>query len=194
MLKKTTTKTADVKYPYLPKGRSILYAPLSNKMMKEAKKLCDEQTGCCWWPTGAVVVKKNKIIGRGANSGELQQMCPRIQKNAPTGTGYEDCKNICQQISHAEIASINDSIKNNQDPAGADLYLFGHWWCCKSCWNHIIKHKIKNVYLLNDAHYIFKRDKRYKLMDKFKKKIQKGETVTLKDVAWTLTKSKICEK
>ena len=194
MSKITAKKNIKVQYPYLPKGRKILYVPLSNKMMKEAKKICDEQTGCCWWPTGAVVVKNNKIIGRGANSGVLQQLCPRIQKKAPTGTGYEDCKKICKQTSHAEISSINDALKNNHSPAGADLYLFGHWWCCKPCWDYIIKHKIKKIFLLNDAHYIFKRDKRYKLMDKNEKKIKKGGIVKFKDIIWTLTKSKICEK
>ena len=83
---------------------------------------------------------------------------------------------------------------SKRNPSGADLYLFGHWWCCETCWNYMIKHKIKNVYLLNNAHNIFNRDKRYKLMDKIEKKFKKGETIKLKDIVWKLTKGKVCKK
>lgn len=159
--------------------------------MRLAKEECDNRTGCVFWPTGAVVQKNGKIIGRGANVGDLQQYCPRIQKNAPTGTGYEDCFDVCKQISHAEIAAIDNCLENNNNPQGGDLYLFGHWWCCKPCWDHIIKHGIKDVYLLDDAHYIFTREKRYELMKKFETITQQGGKINLSDVAWTLTKIKI---
>lgn len=191
--KKTTKKKAGVKYPYLPEGREILYVPLSNKLMKLAKHMTDNFTGCSFWPTGAVIVKNGKILGKGANSGlAFQPLCPRIKNKVPTGTGYEACFDICKQDAHAEITSINNAIKNGHETKGADLYLYGHWWCCKPCWDHIIKHGIKNVYLLNDAHYIFTREKRGKLMNKIETMYENGKTPTIKDVIWTLTKSKVC--
>jgi deoxycytidylate deaminase len=189
---KQKSRKEKIEYPYLPKGREILYVPLSHRMMKAAKRMADNFTGCSFWPTGAVVAKKGKIIGKGANSGlSFQPLCPRIKNKAPTGTGYESCFDICKQDAHAEITSINNAVKNGNNPAGADLYLYGHWWCCKPCWDHIIKHKIKNVYLLNEAHYIFTRVKRAKLMASVEKMYKNGKNPTIKDVVWTLTKSKV---
>ncbi len=34
---------------------------------------------------------------------------------------------------------------------GADLYLDGHWWCCKVCWMFINAFYIKDVYLRDDS-------------------------------------------
>jgi len=36
-----------------------------------------------------------------------------------------------------------------------DLYLWGHWWCCESCWNKMIEINIRNIYLLKDSEILF---------------------------------------
>ena len=53
--------------------------------------------------------------------------------------------------------AIKDAItKGNQDKLpGADLYLYGHWWCCEPCWNAMINAGIKNVYLLKKSEVLF---------------------------------------
>jgi hypothetical protein len=54
-------------YPYLPAGRSILYVPITNPFMAEAKRVCMKYSTDHNHPTGAVVVKDGMVIGRGAN-------------------------------------------------------------------------------------------------------------------------------
>lgn len=143
-----------IKYPYLPEGKTIKYVPTDNPFMIEAKKI-SRSTGCAKQATGAVIVKEGKIIGSGSNAGVKIEICPRVEKGSKTGEDYHLCKEVCQQESHSEVASINDAIKNNHDISGADLYLYGHWWCCQSCWDAINAAGINNVYLLEDSHITF---------------------------------------
>lgn len=133
-------------YPYLPKNRKILYVKPENKFMKEATKLL-KKSGCLKQSTAAVVVKNGGIVGRGANAGKRVDVCPRIVHNCPTGTGYEYCKDVCKQEGHAEIMAIRDASKKTKILKGASLYLAGHWWICKPCWDEIIKVGISRVYL-----------------------------------------------
>lgn len=175
-----------IKYPYIAPGRVIKFVPISNKWMQEAKKMADSETRCSWWPTGAVVVKNGKIIGRGSNPGEITIPCPRWVKKCPTGTGYELCNNVCKRIGygHSEVTSIEDAEKNHQDTRGADFYLYGHWWCCEPCWNKMINAGIKNVYLLKNAHKIFTHEKRSNLMAELARKKKNGQKIGLQDIIW----------
>lgn len=141
-----------IKYPYLPKDKKILYVPPDNEFMREAKKIT-ESSGCVKRPTGAVIIRGGKIIGRGANSGKKVKECPR--HDSPTGENYGPCKKICKQERHAKITAIKNAKSNEYDTTDADLYLYGHWWCCENCWNKIIKAGIKNVYLLDKSWEIF---------------------------------------
>lgn len=47
------------------------------------------------------------------------------------------------------------------DPAGADVYMFGHWWCCEPCWQSMIEAGVRDVYVTEDAHERFSRDAVY---------------------------------
>ncbi|MBU0614216.1 hypothetical protein KJ766_02960, partial [Patescibacteria group bacterium] len=47
------------------------------------------------------------------------------------------------------------------DPSGADLYMYGHWWCCKPCWDAMIEAGIRDVYVCSDAHKRFTRENVY---------------------------------
>ncbi len=143
-------------FPYLPEGREILYVDSANKFMKEAAELL-KSSGCVKQPTAAVVVKNGKIIGRGANAGKKIDVCPRAILKCPTGEGYELCKSVCEQEGHAEVMAINDALAKGEDLAGADMYLDGHWWVCKPCWDEIIRAGIKNVYLRSDSAELYKR-------------------------------------
>jgi deoxycytidylate deaminase len=146
-----TQKIAEIKYPYLPEGKNILYVGEDDKFMAEAKKI--SKNGCCKQPTGAVLIKDGKIIGRGSNAGKLVTECPRW--GSPTGENYGPCKEICHQEGHAEVMAIKDAENNQADCEGANIYLYGHWWCCKDCWDAMIKEKIKNVYLLDKSWEVF---------------------------------------
>lgn len=145
-----------ISYPYIAPGKEIKYVGINNKWMKEAKKMA-EKSGCTKQATGAVVVKNHQIIGRGTNAGKKVKICPRVEKNYPTGEGYHLCKKICHQIGHSEVTSTLDAEKNSYGTKGADLYLYGHWWCCQPCWDKMIKAGIKDVYLLKDSEKLFKK-------------------------------------
>ncbi|MDO9231070.1 MAG: deaminase [bacterium] len=145
-------KKNKIEYPYIPKGKEILYVGEDNEFMQEAKRISKE-TGCAKQATGAVIVREGNVIGKGTNAGERVTECPRW--GSKTGENYGPCKEICKQEAHSEVASIDDAIKKGENTKDADLYLHGHWWCCENCWNKIIDAGIKNVYLLENSENLF---------------------------------------
>ena len=73
-----------------------------------------------------------------------QQECPR--KDLPTRVGYEMCKDICLQHSHAEV----DACERAGDSAkGATMLVLGHYYCCESCLKAMEKAGIKKVFILH---------------------------------------------
>ena len=143
-------------YPYLPKNRKILYVKPDNKFMKEATELL--AISGCVQPTAAVIVKNRKIISRGTNKIKIKvDICPRKRLGYSSGTGYEICKSVCGQEGHAEAMAIRDTPKKAENLKGASLYLDGHWWICKDCWDKIIKAGISRVYLRKDSMKLYKK-------------------------------------
>lgn len=137
-----------IPYPYLPEGRVIVYVNLDDRFMARAKVLCDSHTNFCRQPTTAVIVRDGNIIGEGRNGGEHPPAtCRRAGLGCKTGEGYELCAG-CDPKNHAEQSAIRNAIVPVTD---ADLYLYGHWWCCKSCWQAMITAGIRNVYLVEGA-------------------------------------------
>jgi len=149
-------ETKDIKYPYLPEGRTILYVPMSNQYMLEAKEYAKKNSLDKTMPNSSILVRDGKIIGRGANGSNYHDLhgCERIRQNIPTGQGYELCEG-CSPKNHGEPKAIKNAKELGNDTNGADLYLWGHWWCCEPCWNEMIKAGIKNVYLLENSEVLF---------------------------------------
>ncbi|MBN1263012.1 MAG: hypothetical protein JW991_01520 [Candidatus Pacebacteria bacterium] len=123
------------------------------KEATEVKKSCP----CLKQPSGAVVVKDGKIIGQGKNATRKVEVCPRNKQGYGTGKGYHLCREICGQEAHTEIAAIKDAQRQGFDTRGADLYLDGHWCCCKNCWDVMIGAGIRNVYLRKNAHFLYRK-------------------------------------
>jgi deoxycytidylate deaminase len=140
------------KTPYLPLGWDILYVSLGNKFMIEARRSAEVLSTDLGHPTGAVVVKDGTIIGRGANNSLFHKKIGCVRKGlrkilpVPSGKGYWLCYG-CSPKFHAEQQALLDAKKNGHDAGGADLYLWGHWWCCESCWEKMIDAKIARVFL-----------------------------------------------
>lgn len=109
-------------------------------------------------PTGAIIVGPDGglVKGFGANGSDYHKShgCERVRQHVPTGEGYELCEG-CSPENHAEVRAIK-SVKESAQ--GADLYLWGHWWCCKTCWNKMIEAGIKNVYLLEGSEILFNKE------------------------------------
>lgn len=66
---------------------------------------------------------------RGENScRNAQEVCPRA--DLPTGQGYELCRDICQQVGHAEVVAAAAA---GTDAHGGTAYLEGHTYACEPC-------------------------------------------------------------
>lgn len=155
------------KYPYLPEGREFKYVPISNPFMAETKRVTLAQSTDANHPTGAVIVKDGKILGSAANKSALNNkklielhrkgFCVRKILKIPSGQKYWLCPGCASHKMHAEPGAIKDAQKKYGDITGADLYHWGHWWCCQPCWDSMIKAGIKDVYLVDNADELFKK-------------------------------------
>ena len=155
----------NINYPYLPDGREIIQVGLENRYMSLAKVVCDSKSTDIAHPTGAVVVKDGEVIGEWANQSVLRNkkmlelhksFCIRRLLKIKTGTRYWLCPGCASHKYHAESGAVSDALRKGFDTKGADLYLYGHWWCCKPCWDTMIKNGIKNVFVLKDSETLFK--------------------------------------
>ena len=155
--------TPQVEYPYLPEGRSFKYVPHDHPMMLEAANAREIHSGDPSYPVGGVLVKDGRIIaraGNGYNQGRQTHICPRLVLECPSGTGYDLCT-LHDSPGHAEHMCVDQARKAGEDTQGADMYMYGHWWACEPCWNKLIEAGIRDVYLTDDAHIRFARDKVY---------------------------------
>lgn len=145
-----------IEYPYLPEGRTILYVPADNQYMIMAKEYAKKYRSNLKQPAAAIIVKNGEVIGIGSigNNPAHIKGCIRVERNMPTGQGYDLCEG-CAPRFHNEPSAIRDAQFNNKDTKEADLYLWGHWWCCKDCWDAMINAGIKNVYLLENSENLF---------------------------------------
>lgn len=143
-------------YPYIPVGKAFVSAPTNDPFMLEAKKVALEESLDDAVKTGSVVVKDGAIIGRKANGSDYHKthVCERVRRGIPTGQGYELCEG-CHPKNHSEQQAVRAAQKNGHDTIGSDLYLWGHWWCCESCWKVMIDGGIRNVYLLENSRALF---------------------------------------
>lgn len=156
----------EINYPYLPEGRIIEYVPANDPFMAEATKVRNELSTELNHPTGAVIVLNGQVIGRAANQSSLKNkkliklhkdgLCVRKMLKIKTGQKYWLCPGCAQFRHHAEVRSIRDALSRNKSIQGADLYLYGHWWCCKPCWDKMIAAGIGHVYLVENATELFK--------------------------------------
>lgn len=135
--------------------------------MTEAMKVCMAQSTDDRQPTGAVIVREGNIIGRGANQATLknrwlrkmheQGWCVRKILKIKSGEKYWLCPGCGAYNMHAEARAIFDAKKNGNKIDGADLYLWGHWWCCDQCTEKMNEAGIRNVYLLENSEVLFNR-------------------------------------
>ena len=102
--------------------------------------MCNEVAGpelrpCIKQSVYAMLVTVEGVEFFGANwmsNGEVT-VCPRVERNCPSGTGYELCSEVCNQEFHAERAAIDACIGAGHSPAGSVVYVVGHTYCCDGC-------------------------------------------------------------
>lgn len=90
---------------------------------------------------GAVIVRKNKVIGTGFNTYKSH---PRF------GTNRNDWRYM-----HAEAAALYSCTKQNCDPRGASLYIYRRYGQlskpCDSCLSLCDKHGISEIHYTEDG-------------------------------------------
>jgi deoxycytidylate deaminase len=132
-----------------------MYVEAASKFMKAAaeaaKKSLDYNV-----PTGSAIVKNGEVIATGANGSAYHDShpCERVLRHIPTGQGYELCEG-CHPKNHSEAKAVADADARSVNTEGADLYLWGHWWCCEPCWSAMTAAGIKDVYLLSGSEQLF---------------------------------------
>jgi deoxycytidylate deaminase len=146
-------------YPYIPFGRTFRFATLADPFMAEARVYAKEHSKDDTMPTGAVIFLNGEVIGRGANGSDYHKEhgCERVRQGIKTGEGYELCEG-CHPKNHSERRAIEDARQNGKDTKGATLYLWGHWWACKPCWDAMEEAGIKDVYLLSESERLFNKE------------------------------------
>jgi deoxycytidylate deaminase len=151
-------------YPYLPENGVIEHVPESNKFMilaKEEATLSNIHN----LPNGAVIVSHGEVIGKASNKAPLsnsklinlhQKYCIRHMLGLPTGKYYWVCPGCAPHSSHGEYrAVVNVQKKNLKNIDNPELYLWGHWWCCESCWNKMFEIGIKKVFVVENSEILF---------------------------------------
>jgi deoxycytidylate deaminase len=148
-----------IKYPFLPEGREIKYVSADNPFMKKARIFAKNNSLDETMPNASVLVLNNEIIALAANGSDFHKYneCERVKLGIPTGQGYDLCEG-CHPKNHSEQSVIREAKNLGLQTFGADIYLWGHWWCCESCWNVMIQSGIKDVYLLEGSEVLFDRN------------------------------------
>ncbi len=146
----------NIQYPYIPLNRTIEYVPKDNAFILMAKEFARNNSLDKTMPGAAVVVKDGEVIGIGANGSDYHEKhgCERVRQGCGSGKGYELCEG-CHPKNHSEPSAIADAQSNGFTTEGADIYLWGHWWCCESCWNVMISAGIAQVYLMEGSEVLF---------------------------------------
>lgn len=152
---------------YLPEGREILMVPVDNTFIQKAEDVRLQESTEINHPTGAVIVKDNEIIGFAGNKTGYSNTklikwhkeggCVRKWFKVPSGHKYWLCPGCAKHKDHAEARAIKDAIQKvgKEMVKGSDIYLAGHYWCCKPCWDAMIDAGIKDVYVAEDSYERF---------------------------------------
>lgn len=148
-----------IQYPYIPAGKTIEYVSMDNEFMQAAKAFAREHSLDKVMPNSSVIVCDGEVIAAGANGSDYHDTheCERVKQGMPSGQGYELCEG-CHPKNHGEQSAINSAKSKGVDVSGADLYMWGHWWCCESCWDAMENAGINQVYLLEGSEKLFNKD------------------------------------
>jgi len=157
-----------VLYPYIPAGRTIKYVSAQDRFIRAAEDVCRELSTDHNHPTGAVLVTDGQVISRAANQAAIKSKkltelhrkgwCTRKFFRIPTGQKYWLCPGCSPSRIHAETLVVKNARRKGVNTRGADVYLWGHWWCCEPCWDAMISAGIRDVYLLEGSERLFNKN------------------------------------
>ncbi len=161
-------KPQDKNIDYYKSEELYTYIAESHPMMQAAKQAALDHSLTPTFPIGIVIVKDGEIITTSANGNGYHEKnitspkhrggCKRryISKEQEKvgepklkgGEGFELCPG-CNPDYHAEARAI-DETEDKTQLNGSELYMYGHWWCCKDCWEKMNAVGISKVYAVKD--------------------------------------------
>lgn len=146
----------DYRYPYYPDGREVRYVSESDPIILMAMRYARQYSLDKTMPNASVIVREGSPIAAGANGSHYHLIhgCRRQACGAGPGQDYHLCEG-CHPRNHSERRALRYAVERGLDTDGADLYLWGHFGCCRDCWEAMIEAGICDVYLLEGAERIF---------------------------------------
>ncbi len=147
-----------------------LFASENNKFMKLAKLSAIKYSLTPNYPIGIIIVSEDgEIISESGNGngyhekffnseGHIKGCKRKFLKSKKEKEGksvdteefdYDLCLG-CHTDYHAEARAIREC-KDKNKLSGASVYMYGHYWCCRSCWNKMKDVDIKQVFLLENC-------------------------------------------
>ena len=158
-------ETKTIAYPYVPEGKSIEYVHESDRFMAQAKEVARTSNDQSF-PTGAVIVCDGEILTEASNKTPLsspflknlhKKHCIRRMLGIPSGQKYWLCPGCASHENHGEYRAAVALQKKFPQKINSDLdlYLWGHWWCCKPCWDKMLEVGIEKVFLLEGSEVLF---------------------------------------
>jgi len=149
---------APIEYPYMHEQGEILYVDENNFYMQFAKEFARQRSLDKVMPNCSVVVLNGEIVGAAANGSDFHENnpCERIALGSKTGEDYDKCEG-CHPKNHGEPKAVADAQEfiGSERLEGAEVYLYGHYWCCEPCWQSMIDAGITKVNLLEGSEILF---------------------------------------
>ena len=174
----------DKSIEYYQQSSLYEYIEEDHPMMRLARRAAIKYSLTPTFPIGVIIVNDGEVISESANGNGYHEKnlntpghrggCirryiskEREKKGEPklkSGEGFELCPG-CSTDYHAEARAIAET-KDKSKLRGAELFMYGHWWCCKDCWDKMNAVGIKKVYAIEKF-----RDKKFqkKWVEEFKK-------------------------
>lgn len=146
--------------PYTPEHKRIIVVPLEFcEPLQIAKEYAEKHAKDPKYKLASVMVlgqykDQKSIICKGANGSDYHTKhgCERQRLGTPTGEGHHLCPG-CSSVNHSEQQAIKYalSLAPPYIIKGFDLYMWGHYHCCKSCWKEMLKYKVGDVFIAKEV-------------------------------------------
>jgi deoxycytidylate deaminase len=168
----TSFPDIDSEIEFFQRKEHYFFVPEDNEFMQAAKMAAINHSLTSLFPIGIVAVKDGMVVveagnGNGYHEKNLEtpghrKGCVRRHLNDEkekeglpkfkSGEGYELCPG-CHTDSHAEANLIRNAKEKGvyEKLVGSDAYMYGHFWCCKECFEKMSAAGIKKVYLSDDC-------------------------------------------
>lgn len=142
------------------------FVPEDHPVMQSAKEAASVHSLTPNYPIGIVAAIDDKVIciagngngyheAHGEAEGHIEGCCRRFISQERVKSGGEKIKPGeefdlcpgCHTDSHAEANLVRKAAGLGVNLKGADVYMYGHYWCCGDCWEKMKQVDVGKVIL-----------------------------------------------